>query len=88
MGVIHFILQVSVGCSYNPYINLNRLYTSHSFKTALLQHTQQFCLQGKRDIANFIEKKCPGICKFKPAFPHGSCACKGPSFMTEQLTFK
>ncbi len=52
----HRLLQVFVGRSNEPEVEVDRLLTTQARELALLQYTQQLCLQVRGQFANFIEK--------------------------------
>src|SRR5436190_12336316 len=54
----------------------------------LLQHAQQFRLQLKRYVLDFVKKNRALVRQLKSANASINCACKGAFLMTEELAFK
>src|SRR5216684_621849 len=64
----HFHVQPPVGGGDNPYVDGHRSVTSHRLETLLLKYAQDFRLNSRAHIRDFIEKQgCP-ISQFELAF--------------------
>src|SRR4029450_10229152 len=50
--LVHFLLQITVRCGYDPYIDVPRGVIAHAFEFSLLQDTQQLDLQIKGNLAD------------------------------------
>jgi hypothetical protein len=53
---LHFLSKIAVRCRDYPHVGFPGDVFTHSFELALLQHTQQFRLQLKRNLSNFVQE--------------------------------
>ena len=84
----HFLDEVLVGGGDDAHVGGERLVGAHAGKRAILQHAQQFHLDGQRHIADFIEEKRASIRLLEAA----GAACDGPGertlLMAEEFAFE
>src|SRR5215467_11905218 len=86
-SVIYVLFQIPVGRRNDTDIQLYRGRAAQSLKLALLKHPQQFGLQVKRKLADFIEQQGSPVCEFEPADLSGLGTRKRSFLMAEQLAF-
>src|SRR5689334_19763158 len=51
------LLQVAIGGDDDADVHVNGLCAAHALKAALFENAQEFCLDGERKLADFVEKK-------------------------------
>jgi hypothetical protein len=64
---LHHFNQISVGRSYEPNVHLVSSSTAQALELLLLQDTQQFGLQGRRNIAYLVQEESPFVSQFEAA---------------------
>ena len=64
----HILIQIPVRCGHNAYIDKDHFIITNSHHLSLLNHTQKFRLQLQRNLSNFVQKYCSGMCLFKQTF--------------------
>src|SRR5262249_35521833 len=63
----HFA-EIAVSCRDQPYVDRNRSRAPEPFKFFFLQCAEDFSLQLKGQIANFIQKQCSLVRQYKPPY--------------------
>src|SRR5439155_2040304 len=84
----HHLGEVAVGGSHDARVHLHRPGTAQSFELLLLEHSQQFRLQLKRHVADFIEKNCSLIGQLKASDASLNRPGKGALFVAEHLALE
>ncbi|MNN04725.1 hypothetical protein D3C81_1174560 [compost metagenome] len=83
----HFF-QVAVGGAEDPYVDLDLTVTADPAKTAVVEETQQFGLQVRRHLADFIEKHRALVGQLHQSrLTPSLCAGEGAGGVAEQFTF-
>src|SRR5438128_3803676 len=80
-------LQVAIGGDDDAHVNLNGLCAAHAFKAALFENAQEFCLDGERKLADFVEKKRAAVGEIHFAGFARACSGEGPALVAEELVF-
>jgi hypothetical protein len=74
--------EIAMGGRHEPDVDAMRAAASESLKLLFLQHTQEFRLEGKRQITNFIEEESAGVRHFEASYflrnGSGECALLVP----------
>src|SRR5258708_12167844 len=80
--------QVAVGSGKESNVHFVRLRAAQAFELAILQNSQEFYLDGRRDVADFVEKQGALVGQFE--FPRlGSRRARECALLvSEQLAFK
>src|SRR5246127_730690 len=68
-----------------PDVDGNGLITTHAFDFTLLEHSQQCDLNLGRQVANFVQKNCPAVCRFEPSEASLGCTGESALLVTEKL---
>ncbi|MNV80788.1 hypothetical protein D3C71_1744120 [compost metagenome] len=77
-----------MGGAEDPYVDLDLTVTADPAKTAVVEETQQFGLQVRRHLADFIEKHRALVGQFhQTGFATPLCAGEGAGGVAEQFTF-
>jgi len=58
---LHHVSQISVGRSYEPNVHLVSPGAAQALKLLLLQDTQQFGLQSRRNISHLVQEERPFV---------------------------
>ncbi|MNZ65461.1 hypothetical protein D3C78_836560 [compost metagenome] len=85
---LHRFWQIAVSSRDNPYVNVDITVAAQRAHFALLQHAQQFDLQWRGHITNFIEEKRPAFCGLEKPFPAAHRARKRAARMPKEFRFK
>ena len=87
-AVVHHLLQIAVGGTYQSDIYRNLCRPTHSYYASALQGSEEFCLKAIREVAYLIKKYCTAISQLKLArFVHlGIRKCS--LNMTEEFAFE
>ena len=85
---LHLIGQIFVCRSDHPDVHLQGLLSTDPLKTMILQDPKEQDLDGRRNLANFIEEDRSPISHFKPANFSPDGPGERPFFMTEEFTFQ
>src|SRR5258708_25050112 len=67
LAVIHHLLQIPICCSNQPDVHLMSASASQTLKLLFLQDAQQFGLQGRRNIAYFVQEERAFVGEFEAA---------------------
>ncbi len=81
-------MQVSVGRRHDSYIDGNILRSPDAGDDLLLQDPQQFGLPVGAHVADFIQKQCAAIRRFKLPVPRFAGIGKRPPFVSEQFALQ
>ncbi|MNT44042.1 hypothetical protein D3C72_1805430 [compost metagenome] len=77
-----------MGGAEDPYVDLDLTVTADPAKTAVVEETQQFGLQVRRHLADFIEKHRALVGQFhQPRLTASLRAGESAGSVAEQLTF-
>src|SRR5438093_7839561 len=82
------VRQVAVRGRHQAHVYPDRPRASQALKLLLLQGTEQFRLQLRRDIANFVEEQRPLVRQLEAADLLAHCAGEGPFLVAEQLALQ
>src|SRR2546428_10976247 len=80
----HFLLQVTIGRSDDPYSREPRPVLAHALVTLLLQDAEQFALQFQGDLSDFIEENRPAFCGLETSGAVLDCPGKSTARMAEE----
>src|SRR5687768_6977291 len=69
-------------------VHFNRPGAADTLKLAFLQHPQNFDLQLRAHLTDFVEENGATMCKFKTSHTQGGGARKGPFLMPKELAFE
>ena len=86
--MLDFVFQVPIGCRQNARVGLQLLVRTDAMKTAILRHTQQFGLERRGHVGDFIKEDRSPIRHFEPAHALGNRSSEGAFFVPEQLAFQ
>ena len=79
--------QVAMGGGNDAHIDVDGAVASYALEGPFLQHAQQFGLQARVQLADFVEKQGAAVGTLKAAGMLAHGAREGTLFMAEQLTF-
>ena len=85
---LHHVLQVSVGRSHEPNVDLVSPCAAQAFELLLLQNTQQFGLQCQWNISDLIQEEGPFVGQFEATDFLRDGACESALLMAEKLAFQ
>src|SRR6202035_557935 len=85
---LHHVLQVSVGRSHEPNVDLVSPCAAQALELLLLQNTQQFGLQCQWNISDLIQEEGPFVSQFKATDSVRDSSRKCTLLMAEKLTFQ
>ena len=88
IAALHRFFEVLVGRADDAHVNLDRAHAADAFKLAFLQNAQQLRLEGRRDLADLVEKQRAAVRKFETTLAHGDGAGEGAFLMTEEFRFE
>ena len=84
----HHLFQIPVRCCYQTEVCANRSTASESLKFVLLQSPQEFRLELKREIADFVKKKSSPVCQLKTADILRDCPGKSAPLIAKKFTLQ
>src|SRR6266850_1632738 len=76
LSLLHLYVQAFVGGRDHSDVNLHGVDTAHRFKSLLLKHAQNFCLNVGAHIANLIHEERRTVRQLKLALLRRGCARK------------
>ena len=76
-------LEVSVCCTDQSEISLERLLAANPLKLSFLQNTQELCLEGQRNLSDLIKKNSAAMGQLETALPCRDCAGERPLLVSE-----
>src|ERR1700732_127664 len=82
------LLQIFIGGSEKPDVNLNRTSAAHAHEFSFLQNTQQLGLKDGRKLANFIQKNGAAFGNFEKSFFLGNGAGECALFVAKQFALQ
>ena len=68
VAIVHHLLQIAVGGTYQAYVNRYLSRTAHSHDASALQGCEEFCLKTIREVAYLVQKYCATISQLKLAW--------------------
>ena len=74
--------------SHNPDIGLFAFCAAERFIGFILQHSKQTNLQGRRDVAYFIQKEGSAVCQGEPSWLVFEGSAVSPFYISEKLRFR
>ncbi len=80
--------EVLVGGADQSHIDMDRLGPADTFEFPLLQHPQQFGLEGGGNLADLVEKQGSAMGQLEAALAFGGGARERTFFVSEQLRFE
>src|SRR4029077_10640482 len=80
----HGFLKVFIGRGYNAHIDSDILVAAHTSELSFLNHAQQLDLNGRRRIADLIQKDRPTVGDLEQPRLIGHRTGKGPLHMPEE----
>src|SRR5260370_40508173 len=84
---LHHFDQIPVGRGYEPNVHLVSPSAAQALELLLLQDTQQFGLQGLRNIAHFVDEQRPSVRQFETANLLRYGSGERASLVAEKLAF-
>src|SRR5262249_53307421 len=85
---LHGLVESAIGCDDHADVELDGAGATEALELSLLQYAQQFCLQPRREFADFVEEQCSAFGNFHLALllniRTGECAF----LMPKQLAFE
>src|SRR6266568_3723099 len=88
LAPLNHVFKIGVGCGNHSDVKFYRLVGAYPFYFVLLQHTQQFYLQVKRQCAYFIQKNRAVICRLKFSRLILDGSGKSSPHVTKKFTFQ
>ncbi|CAG9202602.1 hypothetical protein PSP6_210220 [Paraburkholderia tropica] len=83
----HGTLQIDIGRGHNPHVDAPRARRAHARHLALLQYAQQFRLEWRREIADFVEKDRAFVCVLEITGAAALRARERARLVTEEFRF-
>src|SRR6266849_5818646 len=85
---LHHLHQISIGRRYQANVHLVSSSAAQALELLLLQDTQQFGLQSRRNISHLVQEKRPLVRQFETANLLRNSASKSASLMAKRLAFQ
>ncbi len=85
--VRHCLIQVTIGRGHDAHINHNFGTSANTGNGALLNHSQQFGLNGQWQLTDFIQKNRAALRQFKFPSPAAIRPSVGPFFVAKEFVF-
>src|SRR6202040_1542592 len=85
---LHHVLQVSVGRSHEPNVDLVSPCAAQALELLFLQHTQQFGLQCRWNISDLIQEEGPFVGQFEATDLCRDGTCERALLMAKKLAFQ
>ena len=82
------LLRVHIGGGNDSDVNRDRIAPTDPIDLALLQDSEQLCLQVNGDLRYFIQEQRAAVGKFKLALLAFDRPCESPLLVAEQLAFE
>jgi len=84
----HLGLEVFVCRGDDAHIGLDGLVAADAGERPVLQHAQEFALDGERHVADLVEKEGAAVALLEPADTLGAGPGEGTFFVTEEFAFE
>src|SRR6266850_2227245 len=85
---LHHDSQIPVGRGYKPNVHLVGSGAAQALELLLLQDTQQFGLQSRRNISHLVQEERPFICQFETTNLLRDSAGKSASLVAKKFAFQ
>src|SRR5262249_17367436 len=82
---LDFFVKVFVRCGENPHVGVDGPCAAEPLELAILQHPQEFYLNGRTDLTNLVQKERSSVGQLEAAFFPGIRSGKRPFLVAEQL---
>ena len=79
------LFEMAVGGGDDAHVHLDGAVAADAFQFALLEHAQQFGLDGGGNLADFVQQDGSAVGQFEPAFAFVESAGKRALFVAEEL---
>src|ERR1700687_462927 len=83
----NLLLQVTVSRGDNPYIHFDRLCAADALEALFLEHPEQLCLDGQRQLPDFVQKQAAVVRHVHLSYFACARASEGAAFVAEQFVF-
>jgi hypothetical protein len=87
-AVLNHCIDISGRGGDNPDVDRGLLAGANPANPPLLQHPQQFGLQGRRQFSYLVEEQCPPVSHLNQADAAGISSSEGSPLMAKQFAFE
>ena len=87
-AALHRRFEIPVGGENKAHVHLDRLRAADALELAFLQHAQQLGLEGRRNLADLVEKQRALVGQFEAALALADAPGERALLMTEQFGFQ
>src|SRR5882762_4438168 len=88
LSIRHHLFQITISCRHQSRVNALRSRAAHPLVSALLQCAQEFRLEFKGHVTDFVKKQGAAVCQLKPAHLLCVCTCERAALVSEEFTLK
>ena len=84
----HHLREITIGCGHQANVHLMRPSAAQALKFLFLQYTQQFGLQGRRNIAHLIQEESALVGQFEASGLLHDGSGESALLMSKKFTFQ